>query len=149
MNKTNNTLKELKGTDQKTRLDKEVNVETINVLPSAPTWFKKSSKLIYEDTGHRLILMGILNPVNMNLFIAYCRELGMYFDLEKQFNTINSKFQEGKTGTSIHPAYKMAREALGNAVKIAQEFGMTPLQMTKVTIKPQKEKDDLEQLMED
>lgn len=165
-------LLQLKGTDQKCRMqnrESDIDVEKFKTLPSCRGDLKGRAKKIYELSGKMLVEMELLDNLNLPLFIAFCNEMGLYFDFQKDlkkeprlvecltavYDTIETYTLDGRKlkdkifkGTivekyMINPKVKMSNMHLDNARKIAVEFGMTPAALSKVHIPEKKEEDEL------
>ncbi len=129
-------LKIAKGTNQPSRMDSSLEVhEKIDHLPRAPSWVAKDGKKIYKAITEYLGSIGILTVNNLPMIVAYSNELGKYMEYEKQSKgqRILIKIDQQKNKIPYqNPLIKMANDALVNAMKIGQEFGITPQAQSRI-----------------
>lgn len=128
--------KRLRGTDQPCRMDGTgvPAAAPVNALPKAKG-LKGTAKKVYAIVGTELASKGLLDAVNMDLLLAYCREMALYQDmmrdLEKEGYTITVDTKTG-TVTQINPKRKIAENALVAAKTLASEFGISPASRARV-----------------
>ena len=146
------TVKILKGTDQPCRInDNKPQFDKISELPRLrPNPLNKQGQDIYRKTGNMLINQGLLNIANINLFVMFCNEAGIYFQLNEELKDegyiIKQKTKYG-TKTIINPKRKLATEVLDKARQLGLEFGITPASENKVIAKQSNNIDDFEQFL--
>lgn len=134
--KTSDLSKRLRGTDQPCRMDGEVVpvAAPVSVLPKAKG-LKGTAKKVYTIVGTELASKGLLDAVNMDLLLAYCREMALYQDmmrdLEKDGYTIEVETKTGSI-TQINPKRRIAESALAAAKNLAAEFGISPASRARV-----------------
>lgn len=132
--KLSNVDKKLRGTDQPCRMTPAVpQTQTVAVLPKSS--LKGTAKKIYTIVGTELACKGLLDGVNTDLLLAYCREMAMYQDCMKEVDkegvTIDVETKNGFV-TVINPKRKAAESALANAKALAAEFGLSPASRARV-----------------
>ena len=104
------------------------------VLPK-PKGLKGTAKKIYQTVGTELACKGLIDVVNIDLLVAYCREMALYQDMMKDLETEGVTIKVAtKTGTvtQINPKRKVAENALIAAKTLASEFGISPASRAKV-----------------
>lgn len=147
-----NALKVLKGTDQPCRMRDEPNFEKIAKIPKAPTYMNHYAKKVYKITAEQLAALGVLDVVNINAVIMYANEMGKYIEAEEQLKvegrTMIEKSDKGVSRTVRNPLDRMASEYLSNAKMLAVELGVTPASASKVKVTDKKDKNPLEELLE-
>ena len=133
--KTSDETKRLRGTDQPCRMDgATVPVLATAVLPKAKG-LKGTAKKLYQVVGTELASKGLLDVVNLDLLLAYCREMALYKDMMKELETEGYTVKVAtKNGsiTQINPKRKIAENALITAKTLAAEFGISPASRARV-----------------
>ena len=127
-------IKEMRGTVQPCRTNKnEVKINALEKLPSVPRWFTKTQRKIYKTKGDQLRVMGVLTPLDFELFISFCREYGNYIDtsIELEKYPLNG-FMDEKTDYVFKRQSKINKESWERAKAIASEFGFTPSSRAKM-----------------
>lgn len=167
-------IAKLKGTFQPCRHEgRELKIPVLLKLKTAPKWFSKQAKKIYKISAQVLIQYGLLTEINFQLFLAYVNEISTYlelsevikeqgyyvevyevvYDVKKGVDDNGNKF-ENKTfrekvlsGIKKNPNIAISKEALGAAIKLANEFGLTPASMSKIKIGGEDEDDGFDSFL--
>ncbi len=133
--KTSDASKRLRGTDQPCRMDGDlVPMAPATTLPKAKG-LKGTAKKLYRLVGTELASKGLLDVVNLDLLLAYCREMALYKDMMKELETEGYTVKVAtKNGsiTQINPKRKIAENALIAAKTLAAEFGISPASRARV-----------------
>ena len=133
--KTSDATKRLRGTDQPCRMDGElIPLAPATTLPKAKG-LKGTAKKLYQLVGTELASKGLLDIVNLDLLVAYCREMALYQDMMKDLETEGFTVTVAtKTGsiTQINPKRRIAENALVTAKNLASEFGLSPASRARV-----------------
>ena len=83
-----------------------------------------------------MLSKGLLDVVNIELLVAYCREMGLYkdmmHDLEQEGFTVKVETKSGAFITQINPKRKIAESALSAAKVLASECGISPASRARV-----------------
>ena len=138
MRKTTNIMKVLKGTDQKVRMDAEINLKPLPKLPPAPKLLSKYGRQVYRKLGNVLLVKNELNDHNIVGFTMFVAEFSMWYDIMLEFNNGTEEIiieQVNKNGSeykTINPKYRVARDAGDRAISLLKEFGFTTLSLTRV-----------------
>jgi P27 family predicted phage terminase small subunit len=131
-----NALKKAKGTNQPSRMDPSMEVkQKIDSIPRVPGWVPLYGKKIYKSVTAYLESVGILSADNLPMILAYANELGKYLQYEKDSKGKRVLEKTDGQGNKIpypNPLNKMANDALMNAMKIGQEFGITPQAQSRI-----------------
>lgn len=129
------TTKVIRGTDQPCRIQNDAAAGFTKFAQVPSSGLSGMAKRIYEVIANELWCKNILETVNLDLVIAYCREMGLYYemakDLKKEGYTLT---EETKFGEKIHinPKRKIQETALANAKALATEFGFTPASRARI-----------------
>ena len=133
--KTSDASKRLRGTDPPCRMDGDlVPMAPATTLPKAKG-LKGTAKKLYQLVGTELASKGLLDVVNLDLLLAYCREMALYKDMMKELETEGYTVKVAtKNGsiTQINPKRKIAENALIAAKTLAAEFGISPASRARV-----------------
>ena len=74
--KISDASKRLRGTDQPCRMDESVPATIATAVVSLPkSGLKGTAKKIYALVGTEMLSKGLLDVVNIELLVAYCREI--------------------------------------------------------------------------
>lgn len=141
-------VKELKGTAQPCRIDKnEMQVTEVVSMPDAPLFLNEYGQAEWEKVTNELANIKMLHSVDLPMLAMYCNEMGAYFAIAQELGgsfTEQTYDKDGKLRASkIAPKYKIMQNALQNALKIATQFGFTPSSRASLSMPEQdKEKTD-------
>jgi P27 family predicted phage terminase small subunit len=132
-------VKEMKGT-----LDKRWSNEE-SPIPAAqkgrldpPVALTDDAMKLWDDACKWLKEIDMLHGIDSQSLAAYCREMAMYHKcmdiVDKQGAVI--PFENGRQEmTQINPAYKAAKIAFDNAMKVADKFGFNPSSRSHLNLK--------------
>jgi P27 family predicted phage terminase small subunit len=133
--KISDASKRLRGTDQPCRMDGElVPMAPATTLPK-PKGLKGTAKKLYQMVGTELANKGLIDAVNIDLLLAYCREMALYKDMMKELETEGYTVKvatKNSSITQINPKRKIAENALIAAKTLAAEFGISPASRARV-----------------
>jgi len=131
--KTPTKIKEMQGTLEKSRtIENEMVVDLVSKLPTAPDWLSKIGKEEWNKVTNQLYNLEMLYSVDLSLVCAYCNEMSLYLECEMKLRKENriDEFQSSE-GTVLRrqasPLVKMKNDALNNSLKLAAQFGLTPV----------------------
>jgi len=126
-------LKEMQGTLEKSRtIENEMTVDLVKNLPTAPEWLSQIGKEEWNKVTAQLFNLEMLYSVDLRLVEAYCNEIALYLECEMKLRKENriDEFQSSE-GTVLRrqasPLVKMKNDALNNSLKLAAQFGLTPV----------------------
>ena len=124
-------LKKIAGTDRKDRsLKNEMVVSEVISMPEAPSFLNEYAVAEWHKVTNELANLKMLHEVDLALLSAYCREMGMYFEMVEVLKggQIERTYdRDGRLRASkLKPEVKISRDCLDRAMKIAVQFGFTP-----------------------
>ena len=126
-------LKKMQGTTEKSReVENEMQVELCSSLPDAPELLSEIGKGEWLKVTQQLFNLKMLHSVDLRLVEAYCNEIALYIESE-QWLRQNGRVEEFKnidgmvTRSQANPHQKIAKDALASALKLATQFGLTPV----------------------
>jgi len=126
-------LKEMQGTSVPCRIiNNEMAVDLVSDLPEAPEWLSEIGKEEWNKVSSQLFNIGMLHNVDLRLVEAYCNEISLYIETETMLrNKGRIQAFRNPDGTLKHaqavPYQKIAKDALNSAMKLATQFGLTPV----------------------
>ena len=131
--KTPTKIKEMQGTLEKSRtIENEMVVDLVSDIPTAPDWLSEIGKKEFEKVTTQLFNLEMLYSVDLRLVEAYANEISLYLECEMKLRKENriDEFQSSE-GTVLRrqasPLVKMKNDALNNSLKLAAQFGLTPV----------------------
>ena len=125
-------IKKLQGTYEKSREpDNPVEFPLATIKDEPGELINDYAKNEWSRVTGELNAIGLLQTIGTSLVIAYCNEMGIYFQAtdelrEKMVSTAQSGNQ------FISPYSTIANRSLTAALKIAQQFGFTPASAGKI-----------------
>ena len=126
-------IKEMQGTSVPCRtLENEMQVDVVSNVPEAPEWLSEIGKEEWKKVSEQLFNIGMLHKVDLQLIAAYCNEMSLYIETETMLrNKGRIQAFRNADGTLKHtqavPYQKIAKDALNSALKLATQFGLTPV----------------------
>ena len=131
--KTPTKIKEMQGTLEKSRtIENEMVVDLVTELPTAPEWLSEIGKEEWNKVTTQLFNLEMLYSVDLRLVEAYCNEIAIYIECEMELRK-NGRI-DNFTNTNgdlvrsqAKPYLKIKNDALNNAMKLATQFGLTPV----------------------
>ena len=126
-------IKEMQGTSVPCRtLENEMQVDVVLNVPEAPEWLSEIGKEEWKKVSEQLFNIGMLHKVDLQLIAAYCNEMSLYIETETMLrNKGRIQAFRNADGTLKHtqavPYQKIAKDALNSALKLATQFGLTPV----------------------
>ena len=126
-------IKDMQKTSAKSRLiDNEMQVDLCSNLPDAPPLLSEIGKEEWLKVTKQLFNLQMLHVVDLRLVEAYCNEIALYIECEielrKNGRVDNFRNTNGDLVRSqAKPYLKIKNDALNNAMKLATQFGLTPV----------------------
>ena len=126
-------IKEMQKTVEKSRsIENEMVVDQVSELPIVPEWLSEIGKSEFKKVTTQLFNLGMLYSVDLKLVEAYSNEISLYLECEMKLRTIN-RIDEFESSEGIvlrrqaSPLLKIKNDALNNSLKLATQFGLTPV----------------------
>ena len=126
-------IKEMQKTVEKSRtIENEMVVDQVSELPIVPEWLSEIGKSEFKKVTTQLFNLGMLYSVDLKLVEAYSNEISLYLECEMKLRTIN-RIDEFESSEGIilrrqaSPLLKIKNDALNNSLKLAAQFGLTPV----------------------
>lgn len=146
--------KQLEGTARADRMiSNEMMPSKIDHAPSPPRYLTDNAKKEWKLVCAELIDLDMLAGVDLALLSAYCQEMADYvMACEKlkdpEIGHVMTTTKEGGGSYSQQsPWVSIKNTALGNALKLANQFGFTPAARSRINAKPKEEEDELGKLL--
>tara|TARA_R100001530_G_scaffold123008_1_gene90837 strand:+ start:721 stop:1194 length:474 start_codon:yes stop_codon:yes gene_type:complete len=126
-------IKKMQGTlDVSRATNNEMQVDVCQELPAAPQWLSEIGKEEWCKVTNQLFNLQMLHQIDLQLIAAYCNEMSLYIETEIMLRE-KGRIQifKNSDGTLKHaqavPYQKIAKDALDKAMKLATQFGLTPV----------------------
>jgi P27 family predicted phage terminase small subunit len=126
-------MKEMQGTLEKSRvLKNEMQVDLVTQLPEAPELLSTIGVEEWYKVTSQLFNLKMLHHIDLRLIESYCNEMALYIECESELRK-NGRVDifKNTNGDIIRsqakPYVKMKNDALNNALKLAAQFGLTPV----------------------
>ena len=141
--RTPTKIKELQGTREKSReVENEMTQEVVSEL-SHDGLINTFADNIWLKLTRNLEQIGMLNEIDQELLMAYCNEMGIYFDCMGKIKKAGTyEDLSPANGAIISNLMKVGNTALNNAIKLSDKFGFNPAARTKIEM-PTKKKGDI------
>ena len=137
--KTPTVLKEMYGTARPDRvLENEMQVDLLSELPEAPDLLSEIGIAEWYKVTTQLFNLKMLHDVDQSLILAYCNEMSLYIESELELRQ-NGRIDNFKNSngdlirSQAKPLVKVKNDALANALKLAVQFGLTPVARTNIS----------------
>ena len=137
--KTPTVLKEMYGTARADRvLENEMQVDLLTELPEAPDLLSEIGIAEWYKVTTQLFNLKMLHDVDQSLILAYCNEMSLYIESELELRQ-NGRIDNFKNSngdlvrSQAKPLVKVKNDALANALKLAVQFGLTPVARTNIS----------------
>ena len=137
--KTPTVLKEMYGTARADRvLENEMQVDLLSELPEAPNLLSEIGIAEWYKVTTQLFNLKMLHDVDQSLILAYCNEMSLYIESELELRQ-NGRIDNFKNSngdlvrSQAKPLVKVKNDALANALKLAVQFGLTPVARTNIS----------------
>jgi P27 family predicted phage terminase small subunit len=131
--KTPTVMKEMQGTARADRiLDNEMQVDLVSKLPEAPELLSTIGVEEWYKVTLQLFNLKMLHHIDLRLIESYCNEMALYIECELELRK-NGRVDVFKNTngdiirSQAKPYVKMKNDALNNALKLATQFGLTPV----------------------
>ena len=126
-------MKEMQGTLEKSRvLENEMQVDLVTQLPEAPELLSTIGAEEWYKVTSQLFNLKMLHHIDLRLIESYCNEMALYIECESELRK-NGRVDVFKNTngdiirSQAKPYVKMKNDALNNALKLAAQFGLTPV----------------------
>ena len=140
-------IKELQGTLEKSRMLKNEmqppEVKEIEIPKGLANQFAVEEWM--KQTGI-LSKMGMLIETDTSILLAYCNEIGKYFECQEIIKDEGLIFTTPNGHLMPRPEASEGNKALANAIKLSDKFGFNPAARTKIEMPVQKPKDPFAEL---
>ena len=126
-------LKAMQGTTQKSReVENEMQVDLCESLPEVPELLSKIGKGEWHKVTKQLFNLNMLHSVDLRLVEAYCNEISLYIECEMELRKNGRIYNFTNTNGDLirsqaNPLLKIKNDSLNNALKLATQFGLTPV----------------------
>ena len=119
-------------------LENEMQVDLLTELPEAPDLLSEIGIAEWYKVTTQLFNLKMLHDVDQSLILAYCNEMSLYIESELELRQ-NGRIDNFKNSngdlvrSQAKPLVKVKNDALANALKLAVQFGLTPVARTNIS----------------
>jgi P27 family predicted phage terminase small subunit len=140
--KSTSASKKLRGTYNVTReVDNEMEVSKLEDVETPTQLINQFAVNEWDRVSKELIAVDMLFVTDTSMLLAYCNEIGKYFDcIEKCKDGLTFITPNGHEMPK--PEATEGNKALSNAIKLSDKFGFNPLARTKIQMEKKKEDND-------
>lgn len=149
-------IKILQGEPNKDRIN--YNEPQPEGTTTVPRWLNRQAKTEWKRIVPELYRLGLLTKIDRSSLAAYCQAYGRWVQVENKINALIKKQAEGDEANAyllktqagniiISPLLSVANRCLDQMKTFLVEFGMTPISRTRLEMKPEDKKDDMENLL--
>ena len=138
-------LKKLEGTYRKDRAPKnEMQPPEINELEKPTALINDFAETEWYKQTRILNELNMLIETDTSLLLAYCNEIGTYFECIKKVKSRGMEQNSNANGKIISNFMKIGNTALANAIKLSDKFGFNPAARTKIEMPEKTKKNGLD-----
>ena len=131
--KSSKEVKNLKGTRKKSRDPKPtMEVEPVKKVENPTNLINDFAEKEWEAKTKELNAAGDLFTVDLTMLIVYCNYVGIYCDCQERLKETGFNQESTSTYKPGYPEEKRMNDAAEKMIKLAKEFGFTPLARTKL-----------------
>ena len=134
-------LKALEGNPGKRNLDTG-EPKPPPIAPECPSWITGLARTEWERLSPQLENMGLLTPVDMAAFAAYCQAYAVWVEAEKKAKGARRIAQTPNGHEQASAWESIAKQRFKDMMAVAKEFGFTPASRSKVVTDPKSKKDN-------
>ncbi len=133
-------IKDMQGTTRKCRVvENEMEVDLVKTIPEAPNWLSKIGKQEWVKVVTQLYNIEMLHYVDLKLIESYCNEISLYIECEMELRKAGRVDNFTNTNGDLirsqaKPLVKIKNDALNNALKLATQFGLTPVARASISV---------------
>ena len=134
-------------------LSNEMMPAKIEYAPAAPRYLTDNAKKEWKLVCAELIELDMLSGVDLALLSAYCQEMADYVMACEKLkdpeigHVMTLSRPDGSSYSQQTPWVSIKNTALGNATKLANQFGFTPAARSRIQMQPKEEEDELTKLI--
>jgi P27 family predicted phage terminase small subunit len=141
-------LKELRGTNQPSRINKnELEVESVS-MPTPPEWLSEFARDEWYIVTSELDALQILSSMDLSMLAIYCQQIGIYRECQGEIQKGSLVVDTPNGFYQPSPYLGIANKAADIALKIAGQFGFTPAARSRIGAPKPSEKDPFDAYME-
>lgn len=145
--RTPTKVKELNGTlDSRFTLKNEMQVPNAKVSKTPEGLVNSYAQNEWLKVTGVLSGIGMLAETDTSLLMAYCNEMGIYFDCMNHIKKSGYTTESKSNGEILSNYIKVGNQALQNAIKIGDKFGFNPAARTKISMGKKDESDIFDEL---
>lgn len=140
-------IKKLEGTYRNDRAPKnEMQPPHVKDIETPTSLINKFAESEWLKVTNTLSGLGMLVETDTSLLLAYCNEIGVYFDCMCKVKECGYTQESKANGEVISSFMKVGNTALSNAIKLSDKFGFNPAARTKIEQPIKQDKDPFDEI---
>ena len=145
MGKKPSKIKKLEGTFRNDRAPKnEMQPNKVGDVVVPKNLINDFAEKEWMTQTNALTDLGMLVETDLSMLLAYCNEIGIYFDCISKVKATGYTQESKANGEVISSFMKVGNTALNNAIKLSDKFGFNPAARTKIEAPPKPPTDILD-----
>ena len=128
-------LKVIRGNPGKRRVGEEPSFKT--EPPPPPELLTGEAAAEWDRITEQLSHSGLLRTVDRAALSAYCKAWARWVDAEQKVEILGLVIKSPKGTPMKNPYLRIADQAMEHIIKLADEFGMTPISRTRLAVGPE------------
>ena len=142
MGKKPTAKKKLEGTYRADRAPKnEMQPPSVKEIETPTALINNFAESEWMKTTNYLNSIDLLKETDTSLLLAYCNEMGLYFECIEKTKKCGLVQETKSNGEIISNFIRIGNTALANAIKLSDKFGFNPAARTKIEV-PEKTKEN-------
>lgn len=114
--------------------DSQPAPDVLTKVPTAPRTLGKVGRKKWKDTAGKLIVLGLLTPVDLDALEIYCAAWDELAICDAELEKTGAYFTADSGYMGQHPVVNRRFKAIDNIRRFMTEFGMTPSSRTSVQV---------------
>ena len=140
-------IKELQGTREKSREMKNEMTPEVKESLSHEGLVNTFADKIWIKLNRNLSAIGMLNEIDQELLMAYCNQMGIYFDCMDKVKIEGYLMDSVANGKIVSNYMKIGNDALKVSITLSDKFGFNPAARTKIEMPTQKKGDIMDDII--
>ncbi len=127
-------IKKLRGTYRNDRDGRSISLimPTLDRIPPSPTEFTQNQIELWNTICQTLLSIGLLQEIGLIQIMVYCDQWEIYKECRYHIEKNGTMLTTGDGRTYKNPSLGIMKRMAQNMIKIADQFGFSPLSRSKL-----------------